>query len=120
MASYSFVTVWRHQAPIEQVYDAISDSLHWPEWWSTVTAVEEVERGDPETGIGNVRRYTFKGSLPYTLPSTSSDRDRAATDAGRARDRRARGHRRLDADRGAGRRSRSLATTGTSGRRAGG
>jgi hypothetical protein len=67
MASYSFVTVWRHQAPIEQVYDAISDSLHWPEWWSTVTAVEEIERGDPDTGIGNVRRYTFKGSLPYTL-----------------------------------------------------
>jgi uncharacterized protein YndB with AHSA1/START domain len=67
MASYSFVTVWRHHAPIEQVYDAISDSLHWPEWWSTVTKVEEIEPGEAQTGIGNVRRYTFKGSLPYTL-----------------------------------------------------
>jgi uncharacterized protein YndB with AHSA1/START domain len=67
MASYAFVTVWRHRAPIEQVYDAIADSLRWPEWWSTVTRVEEIRPGDPDTAIGNVRRYTFKGSLPYTL-----------------------------------------------------
>jgi hypothetical protein len=67
MASYSFVTIWRHQAPIERVYDAIADSLRWPEWWSTVTRVEEVAASDSDTGIGNVRRYTFKGSLPYTL-----------------------------------------------------
>jgi hypothetical protein len=67
VADYAFATIWRHRAPIEDVYDAISDSLHWPDWWSTVTAVEEVDRGDPETGVGNVRRYTFKGSLPYTL-----------------------------------------------------
>ncbi len=67
MADYSFVTIWRHRAPIEAVYDAISDSLHWPEWWPTVTAVEEVVAGDPDSGVGNIRRYTFKGSLPYTL-----------------------------------------------------
>ena len=67
MADYSFVTVWRHHAPIEAVYDAIADSLAWPEWWSTVTAVEQVAAGDPDTGQGDVRRYTFKGSLPYTL-----------------------------------------------------
>jgi Polyketide cyclase / dehydrase and lipid transport len=67
MAEYSFVTIWRHRAPIDAVYDAIADSLRWPEWWSTVTAVEELVKGDPDTGFGNVRRYTFKGSLPYTL-----------------------------------------------------
>jgi len=67
MASYSFVTTWRHHAPIDQVYDAISDSLSWPEWWSTVTNVEEIAAGESGTGVGNVRRYTFKGSLPYTL-----------------------------------------------------
>jgi uncharacterized protein YndB with AHSA1/START domain len=67
MADYSFVTVWRHRAPIEAVYDAIADSLHWPEWWSTVAKVEEIATGDATTGIGSVRRYTFKGSLPYTL-----------------------------------------------------
>jgi polyketide cyclase/dehydrase/lipid transport protein len=67
MASYAFVTLWRLEAPIEPVYDAIADSLRWPEWWPTVTAVEQIRDGDPETGVGNVRRYTFKGSLPYTL-----------------------------------------------------
>jgi len=86
MAAYSFVTVWRHQAPIGDVYDAIADSLHWPEWWSTVTRVEEVAAGDPVTGIGNVRRYTFKGSLPYALAFdlavTGTERPR--TLAGRA------------------------------------
>lgn len=86
MASYSFVTVWRHHAPIGDVYDAISDSLHWPEWWSTVTRVEEIAAGDPATGVGNVRRYTFKGSLPYSLAFdlavTGTERPR--TLAGRA------------------------------------
>jgi len=67
MASYSFVTIWRHRAPIEAVYDAIADSLRWPEWWPTVRRVEELATGDPSTGDGSVRRYTFKGSLPYTL-----------------------------------------------------
>ena len=67
MASYSFVTVWRVAAPIDAVYAAIRDSLRWPEWWKAVTGVEEVRAGDPVTGLGNVRRYTFKGTLPYTL-----------------------------------------------------
>ena len=67
MAEYAFATVWRLDAPIDAVYAAIRDSLRWPEWWSTVSRVEERSPGDPTTGLGNVRRYTFKGSLPYTL-----------------------------------------------------
>jgi uncharacterized protein YndB with AHSA1/START domain len=67
MASYTFVTTWTLDAPIERVYDAIRDSLAWPSWWEAVTAVEEREPGDPATGVGNVRRYSFKGALPYSL-----------------------------------------------------
>jgi uncharacterized protein YndB with AHSA1/START domain len=67
VASYSFVTVWRLDAPIERVYAAIRDSLAWPSWWPAVIAVQELEKGDPDTSIGNVRRYTFKGALPYQL-----------------------------------------------------
>jgi Polyketide cyclase / dehydrase and lipid transport len=86
MASYAFVTVWRLEAPIEPVYDAIANSLRWPEWWPTVTAVEQVREGDPKTGIGNVRRYTFKGSLPYTLSFdlTVTGTERPTTLAGSA------------------------------------
>jgi uncharacterized protein YndB with AHSA1/START domain len=67
MASYAFVTEWRLRAPIDRVYDAIHDSLAWPEWWPAVKAVEEIRPPTDRTGIGSVRRYTFKGSLPYTL-----------------------------------------------------
>jgi hypothetical protein len=66
VAEYAFVTTWRIDAPIEPVYDAIRDSLAWPGWWDAVLAVEDVAPGD-EAGIGNVRRYTFKGRLPYLL-----------------------------------------------------
>jgi uncharacterized protein YndB with AHSA1/START domain len=67
MADYSFVTEWRLDAPIGRVYEAIHDSLAWPDWWSAVKAVEEIRPAKERNGIGNVRRYTFKGSLPYTL-----------------------------------------------------
>ena len=66
MADYSFATIWRLEAPIDRVYDAIRDSLAWPRWWSGVLAVDELRQGD-EDGVGAVRRYTFKGKLPYTL-----------------------------------------------------
>jgi hypothetical protein len=67
MASYSFVTIWRHRAPIDAVYDAISDAGAWPEWWPAVKRVDPISPGDPATGLGMVQRFTFKGSLPYTL-----------------------------------------------------
>ena len=67
MASYSFVTEWRLDAPIDRVYEAIHDSLAWPSWWSAVKAVEEIRPAAERNGVGTVRRYTFKGSLPYTL-----------------------------------------------------
>ncbi len=66
MASYSFVTIRRIESPIASVYGAIQDSLAWPTWWHTVTRVEELRAGD-QHGIGSVRRYTFKGKLPYAL-----------------------------------------------------
>lgn len=66
MAKYNFVTVWRLQAPIERVYNAIEDSLAWPEWWRGVERVVELEKGD-ERGLGGVRRYTWKSALPYRL-----------------------------------------------------
>jgi uncharacterized protein YndB with AHSA1/START domain len=87
VADYSFVTVWRIEAPIDAVYEAISESLRWPEWWPTVTAVVELAEGNRETGVGNVRRYTFKGMLPYSLAFDLevTELARPRTLAGRAR-----------------------------------
>lgn len=66
MSDYEFVTIWRLSAPVERVYEALHASDRWPEWWPGVEKVEEVEPGD-ESGVGNLRRYTWKSKLPYRL-----------------------------------------------------
>lgn len=66
MATYDFVTIWHIPAPIEAVWDAIYYSEHWPEWWRGLESVIELEQGDGD-GIGNLRRYSWKGVLPYRL-----------------------------------------------------
>jgi len=63
---FRFVTVWRIEAPLEAVCEAISHSLSWPQWWRNVERVEELVSGDAR-GIGSVRRYTWRGRLPYRL-----------------------------------------------------
>ena len=63
---YRFVTIWSIEAPIEAVCEAISLSLNWPQWWRNVERVEELAPGD-DRGIGSVRRYTWRGRLPYRL-----------------------------------------------------
>ncbi|WP_295456668.1 SRPBCC family protein [uncultured Thiodictyon sp.] len=60
------LTIWRIEAPLEEVFLAIEDSLRWPDWWPGVQKVEEVAAGDVD-GINNVRRYVWKGSLPYRM-----------------------------------------------------
>ena len=66
MPEYRFISTWRIPAPIDDVWDVVADSLGWPEWWPAVTRVEELKQGEA-SGAGNVRRYTFKGALPYAL-----------------------------------------------------
>ena len=63
---YRFLTIWRIEAPIEAVCEAIYQSLIWPQWWRNVERVEELAPGDAQ-GIGNVRRYSWRGRLPYRL-----------------------------------------------------
>ena len=66
MATYSFVTTWRLDAPIEKVWEALYDSERWPSWWKGVEKVVELKKGG-ENGIGSIRRYTWKSKLPYRL-----------------------------------------------------
>lgn len=63
---YHIVTVWRIEAPIDVVYDTIFQSLNWPKWWCNVESVETIAEGSPN-GIGNIRRYIWRGFLPYRL-----------------------------------------------------
>ena len=66
MAEYRFVTFWHIEAPLQRVFDAISDSFRWPDWWHGALAVEERDAGATD-GVGAVRRYHWKSRLPYRL-----------------------------------------------------
>ena len=66
MACYHFVTLWRIAAPLEVVYQAISQSQCWPLWWKGLVRVRELAPGD-ERGIGRVYRYHWQSRLGYGL-----------------------------------------------------
>jgi len=66
MAEYRLLTIWHIEAPLEEVYAAIHDSLRWPEWWPGAQKVEQTAAGDAD-GINSVRRYSWQGQLPYRV-----------------------------------------------------
>lgn len=66
MAEYRLLTIWRIEAPLDEVYAAIQNSLRWPDWWPGAQKVEQVAAGGAD-GIDNVRRYSWQGQLPYRL-----------------------------------------------------
>lgn len=66
MRDYHFCTLWKLTAPRAAVCRAIEESLAWPEWWPGVEQVQELDPGDAD-GIASVRRYVWKGRLPYRL-----------------------------------------------------
>lgn len=67
---YHFLTRWRLEAPLSNVWDTIYDSMQWPSWWRGVVSVTEQDHGD-ENGINSIRTYTWKGRLPYKLRFSS-------------------------------------------------
>lgn len=66
MHDYSFITIWKIKAPLNQVWDAIYKSEDWPNWWRGVLKVETISHGD-ENDIGRMMHYTWKSVLPYKL-----------------------------------------------------
>lgn len=66
MADYSFVTIWKFSAPIDDVWDVLHAWQQWPDWWPSLAAIEELEVGD-EDGVGSLRRFTWKTPFGYKL-----------------------------------------------------
>jgi len=66
VAHYEFLTVWRLDAPREDVWDAIWESERWPEWWRGVEEAVELDPGTP-CGIGRRGRYRWRSRIPYSL-----------------------------------------------------
>ena len=64
---YHFITRWRVQGTVDEVYDLVSHPLDYSRWWPSVyLRIEELTPGDENGGGHRVRLHT-KGWLPYTL-----------------------------------------------------
>ncbi len=71
MVNYSFLTVWKFDAPIEKVYNAIHDSTTYHLWWKGQSPVKSVKSGDT-LGVGAVRQFKTRSVLPYNLTYTGT------------------------------------------------
>ena len=65
-AYFDLVSHWRLDAPVTRVWQAITETEHWPRWWPGVEAVALVKRGDG-TGQGRIEQITFRTGLGYRL-----------------------------------------------------
>jgi hypothetical protein len=66
VAEYHLLTIWRINAPLPKVYDAIHDSMRWPDWWQGAEKVETIS-GRGREDINSIRRYSWRGKLPYPV-----------------------------------------------------
>jgi uncharacterized protein YndB with AHSA1/START domain len=66
MTTFSFTTVWKIEAPLDPVWDALLRMEDWPKWWRGVDEVDVLKRGDANR-IGFTSRQVWKSRLPYKL-----------------------------------------------------
>ena len=66
MADYHFFTTWDVDAPIDAVWDVLSDAAGYSTWWKYVHSVTELEPNGPD-GKGGLFLYKWGTALPYTL-----------------------------------------------------
>jgi hypothetical protein len=69
MAAYSFLTDWRFDAPLEEVWNAIDAADRYTEWWPSVVSYRDLM---PEIhGLGARAERIVRGRLPYQLRYTT-------------------------------------------------
>jgi len=66
MARYAFLSTWALAAPIDDVWEALSDASDWPSWWRGVRVAEQLRPGD-DNEVGSVHRYVWRSRLPYDI-----------------------------------------------------
>ena len=66
MRPYRFLTTWCVAAPIQDVWDVISASDRYPEWWKGVRRVIELEPGGAN-GLGALVGFEWRSRLPYSV-----------------------------------------------------
>ena len=76
MESYSFVTTWKVNAKISDVWKLIMDAEEWPEWWKGFINVKVLQDGN-ECGQGSITHYEagrFFYSLSFTMKTTAVEK----------------------------------------------
>ena len=71
MAKYSFITIWRFDQPIGQVWDAINAAEDYPQWWSNILYYRCLTPENPR-GVGAKGERAVRGFLPYSLKYTTT------------------------------------------------
>lgn len=66
---YQFVTRWRVDAPIDNVWEALEAADRYPQWWPAVLRADQLEPGD-DAGLGRVDLFVWKAPLGYRLRFT--------------------------------------------------
>jgi hypothetical protein len=67
---YNFVTVWKIEALLLDVWNTIMDVESFPDWWPAVKKLEILDQGD-ENGVNSLTKQTWQGVLPYRLSFVS-------------------------------------------------
>jgi len=71
MARYSFLSTWALDARLDDVWEAIYATEHWPEWWQGVKVAERLDAGQRnggrDDGVGSIHRYVWRSRLPYDI-----------------------------------------------------
>jgi carbon monoxide dehydrogenase subunit G len=69
MSVYSFRMTWEFEAPVDGVWEMITNPEQWPTVWKNCKNVEKLR--DPDAnGVGGVQRFSMQTQLPYTLRFT--------------------------------------------------
>lgn len=61
---YEYYSQWVMAAPVEAVWEALTEVETWPDWWPFVRRVQTLRRGDA-SGLGAIRRIDWGSRLPY-------------------------------------------------------
>jgi uncharacterized protein YndB with AHSA1/START domain len=65
VGEYRFITRWRVSAPRQVVWDILTDSQRYPEWWPGYKRCQQLTPG--VTGVGAAAEYVVRGPLPYEV-----------------------------------------------------
>jgi uncharacterized protein YndB with AHSA1/START domain len=70
METYHLITNWYFEAPIERVWEELTDVRSWPTWWPSWRKAH-FRGSEPRAQLGTTIDNEVKGTLPYSLCFTT-------------------------------------------------